>query len=431
MGSIEDFNQSPHGPVWYASGEESPHQVASRATRLGIESSQLFMLGETNMDTLCQLVVRELHQYQHSSQINAEDGAASKPPSLIVVDSIQTCICEAGGSSSAGGITQVRECVAVLLRLAKATGIPIVLVGHVTKAGGVAGPKTVEHMVDAVLYLEHAGMNDLRLLRASKNRFGSADQVGVYRMTSGRLLPVSDPSSLFLQHRNSMEDLEGSAVCVTLEGMRAVTTEVQALVTAANGGQVGRKTAQGLTLPRLQLLSGVLQKRCRIFLFNQDVYLNVAGGSSNSKQQHHATDLAVAVALVSSLVGIPVRSDTAFCGEVGLLGELRMVPALDKRIAEARRMGFSRIVTPREYSTGKKRANQNLPIAIKTIDGLEWVQCEKLMDAINNGLTQNVPKVRRTKKRGPQKTSTPGTLEELDLPEIYDGEDDDDRDAFM
>ncbi|EEC49411.1 predicted protein, partial [Phaeodactylum tricornutum CCAP 1055/1] len=320
------------GPVWYVSGEENPDQIASRASRLGILQSELWLLGETHVDTLCQQVV-----------VHA--------PALIVIDSIQTMVCDSGGSSSAGGITQVRECVALLLRLAKSTRIPIFLVGHVTKNGDVAGPRTVEHMVDCVLYLEGSAHNDglnLRMLRASKNRFGSSDEVGVYEMTAGRLLPVSDPSSLFLAHRVTQEDAEGCAIAIALEGMRAMTVEVQALATPSGSTTgYGRRTVEGIAMSRLNLLIGVLQKRCGVFMFKQDVYINVAGRIRLDRGEGNAVDLGVAVALVSSLATIAVRSDTAFVGEVGLLGELRSVAALPKRLAEARRMGFSRVITPR------------------------------------------------------------------------------------
>jgi DNA repair protein RadA/Sms len=195
--------------------------------RLGIQASELYLLSETHADSICQMVCQacsngddNINTMQHD-----QDRLQQRPPSLLVIDSIQTIICNAGGASAAGGITQVRECVALFLRLAKSLKVPIVLVGHVTKSGGVAGPRTVEHMVDCVLYLEgsaHGGgaMGNIRVLRASKNRFGSSDEIGVYEMTRGRLLPVSDPSSLFLAHRESQEDMDGSATAIALEGRR-------------------------------------------------------------------------------------------------------------------------------------------------------------------------------------------------------------------
>jgi DNA repair protein RadA/Sms len=226
------------GPVWYVSGEENPEQIASRAVRLGIDEPELYLLRETHVDTLCEQIVshhmklpRYTKRSYNSDDDNEDDdddglinetGQKPLPLSLVVIDSIQTMVCDAGGASFAGGITQVRECVAMFLRLAKSTGIPIVLIGHVTKSGDVAGPRTVEHMVDCILYLEGtsesgSGLSNLRILRTSKNRFGSSDEVGVYEMTRGRLLPVSDPSSLFLAHRNDKEDAEGCAIAVSAE----------------------------------------------------------------------------------------------------------------------------------------------------------------------------------------------------------------------
>ena len=336
--------------------------------------------------------------------------------------------------SSAGGVTQVRECVALLLRLAKSTNTAVWLVGHVTKTGDVAGPRTVEHMVDAVLYLEHAassstdgGSGGLRILRASKNRFGPADDnVGVYEMTTdGRLRPVSDPSALFLAQRQQRdEDLEGSAVAVVLEGRRAVAVEVQALVTwAASPSGGGRRTVNGLTHNRLLLLLGVLQKRCGMAGFGrQDVYVNVVGTTTATHStQHHAADLAVAVSLASSLHQVAVRSDTAFVGQVGLLGELRAVPRLDQRLQEARRMGFSRIITPRDSSVpgGKNKSNnaKSSKTRISRIHGMDWIQCETLQGAIYEGLVDIIPKHKR--KRRPESDDSV-------LLEILDDQDDED-----
>jgi DNA repair protein RadA/Sms len=418
------------GPVWYVSGEENPQQIASRASRLGIHEPELFLLSETHADTLAEQIVAHL---DYDAPADSEEGMyRKKPPSLVVIDSIQTMICDSGGSSAAGGITQVKECVALFLRLAKSTGIPVFLVGHVTKAGGVAGPRTVEHMVDCVLYLEGTdlgGSINLRVLRASKNRFGSADEVGVYEMTSGRLLPVSDPSSLFLAHRDTEDDSEGCAIAIALEGMRAITVEVQALVTPAGGNAgFGRRTVDGIANSRLMLLMGVLQKRCGMFMGKQDVYINVVGRMRLDRGEGNSADLAVAMALASSLTSIAVRSDTAFVGEIGLLGELRHVPALEKRIQEARRMGFSRVVTPRDAASrrlSRKKSGQRTTSSQMT--GLEWIQCDTLLDAITAGLVQPLPK-RKPKRTSPRAAngSSPGRLEDLGLDEIMDDEEDED-----
>ena len=303
-------------------------------------------------------------------------------------------------------ILKVRECVSVFLRLAKATSIPVILVGHVTKSGGVAGPRTVEHMVDCVLYLEgdRTGGNgpNLRMLRAAKNRFGSSEEVGVYEMDKsldGRLVAVSDPSSLFLSNRaDSTSDSDGCSIAVTLEGLRPMTVEVQALVNSCSGGgkfSIGRRIVDGISTSRLLLILAVLHKRCGISYSRMDVYVNVVGGIrlSRGSQEGSSSDLAIAVALVSSLTSIPVRSDTAFVGEVGLLGELRQVPSLEKRINEARRMGFSQIVTP--LSRGRQRKHQRgkniLQEENNSAGGIKWIQCQNLLDAINAGLVSKLP----------------------------------------
>lgn len=429
------------GPVWYVSGEENADQIGARSARLGISEGELWLLSETHVDTLAEQVVRSYQQPTISSSLEDEEvipGQAPKPPALLVIDSIQTMVCEAGGSSAAGGVTQVRECVALLLRLAKSTGIPIFLVGHVTKSGDVAGPRTVEHMVDCVLYLEGGDMStiggvNLRMLRAAKNRFGSADEVGVYDMTSGRLTPVSDPSSLFLSNRIDHEDSEGCSIAIMVEGIRPLTVEVQALVASvsSSGGGYGRRIANGIAYSRLLLLLGVLQKRCGMSFSKQDVYVNVVGRIQLDRgaQEGSASDLAVAVSLVSSFISIPVRSDTAFVAEVGLLGELRPVIAIEKRIQEARRMGFSRVITPRPK--GKRRGAQQGP-GIKRVGGVECIECDTLLDAINEGLVAKLPK-RRKRKRPTDiadgengnysPKSAPGRVEDLELDQIIVDED--------
>lgn len=332
--------------------------------RLGIDESELLLFCETDADFIAETVASysdtagitslkssdtyddvDLDEYSNQKKEKmSQILGRRRQPSLLIIDSIQTMICESAGSSSAGGVTQVRECVGLFLRLAKSTGIPAILVGHVTKSGGVAGPRTVEHMVDTVLYLENSssasegGGTNLRMLRASKNRFGSSDEVGVYEMSGskesgGRLLPVSDPSSLFLADRLDSHDLEGCAISIILEGMRAMSVEVQALVTPSGPSKsfAGRRTVDGLSAARLLLILAVLQKRCSISFNYHDVYTNVVGGIrlGSSKKEGSSSDLAVAVSLVSSLFNIPVRSDTAFVGEVGLLGKETIVKRFD------------------------------------------------------------------------------------------------------
>lgn len=459
------------GPIWYVSGEETAEQIASRAERiLDMEyESQLFVFSETHVDSLCHQVVQALHHEQlrhqelwqaerqqpEDSTEEASDSLDSdvkkdlkedeyydknddemfsddlisqalphpKPPSLIVIDSIQTMVCEAGGSSVAGGVTQVRECVSMLLRLAKSTGIPIWMVGHVTKSGDVAGPRTVEHMVDSVLYLESgggSGSTSLRILRASKNRFGSSDEIGVYEMTGGKLLPVADPSSLFLAQRNSMKEFEGSAIALAMEGMRALTVEVQALV-VATGSSFGRRTVDGIAQQRLLLIMGVLLKRAGIMVSPKlDVYINIVGRMRLDRREAHAADLALAMALVSSLQGIPVRSDTAFVGEIGLLGELRPVQSMERRLQEAKRMGFSRVVSALEIPVKGSKSKAPSPVY-----GIEWVQCETALDALQAGLSRPLPKRRSRKARGAEGSFQ--TVEDLGL-EIMD---DDENSSFL
>lgn len=262
-----------HGPVLYVSGEENAKQIASRALRLDIQDPELLLWCETDADVIVDTILNSMDDHSQSSySIGYEQQTSrqknelplSQLPSLVIIDSIQTMICDAGGHSSAGGITQVRECVSLFLRLAKSVGVPIILVGHVTKSGDVAGPRTVEHMVDSVLYLEGShdtNMSSLRVLRAAKNRFGSAEEVGVYQMDGrqdGRLVPISDPSSFFLATRQDKEDAEGCAISVVLEGIRSMAVEVQALVSfsPATGGYSGRRVVDGISNSRLQLLLG-------------------------------------------------------------------------------------------------------------------------------------------------------------------------------
>jgi len=294
-----------------------------------------------------------------------------------------------------------------------------------------------------------------------KNRFGSSEEVGVYEMNGsptaagggGRLVPVSDPSSLFLSMRLDTEDSEGCAVSLMLEGLRPITVEVQALVSiSADGGRgssSSRRTVDGISNSRLLLILAVLQKRCGISFFRRDVFVNVVGGMqlnrnwSSTSQGGSEADLAVAIALVSSLTGIPVRSDTAFVGEVGLLGEIRTVPSIDKRRNEARRMGFSRVVTPPSgggsgYSN-KRRRREGGFIDERNVGGITSIQCSTLLDAINAGLVSNLPKkparrkstqtsyVERDALSGLEKDlrrkQTPGSLEDLQLDIIDDDED--------
>ncbi|KAL3778403.1 hypothetical protein HJC23_012116 [Cyclotella cryptica] len=434
--SNSQFQQKhpPGGPVLYISGEENANQIASRALRLGIEDPELLLWCETDADTIADTVVSAIHGDQSlwddSVEGQRNTPPVSRPPSLIVIDSIQTMTCEAAGASAAGGITQVRECVGLFLRLAKSTGVPIILVGHVTKSGDVAGPRTIEHMVDCVLYLEGGGliggddgMSSLRILRAAKNRFGSSEEVGVYQMDcrcDGRLVPVSDPSSLFLATRQDNDDLEGCAISVVLEGIRSMTVEVQALVSfsAGSGAYNGRRVVDGISTSRLLLILAVLQKRYGISFHRQDVYVNVVGGLHLGKgsKSGGGSDLSVVVAVVSSLLGIPVRSDTAFVGEIGLLGELRQVHSLEKRVSEARRMGFSRIVTPLSMKKSSRKVSGPREISA---GGITQIMCDNVLDAINCGLVKSLPTIRTSSGPKLRKPTPPDQKPSKDISNNY------------
>lgn len=298
----------------YVSGEESAHQVKLRADRLEEAAGSVTLLAETELDSI---LLR----------------AAELGPQVLLIDSIQTVYTpELEGAP--GNVGQVRECAARLQRFAKQTGTAVFLVGHVTKGGGIAGPKTLEHIVDTVLYFESAGGLDNRVLRATKNRFGSVDEIGVFRMTAAGLAPVANPSELFLGER--AESVPGSAVVATMEGTRPLLVEVQAL--AAKGAYgAPQRVSTGFDHKRLALLLAVLEKRAGMPFGQLDVFLNVVGGLRLTET---AGDAAVAVALASSVFDRPVPPGTVIVGELGLGGELRPVGQIDRRLAEAARMGF-------------------------------------------------------------------------------------------
>ena len=331
------------GPVLYVSGEESAEQIKLRADRLGIDTDNLLVLAETRLAEI-------------QSRIE------SLAPAMVVVDSIQTMYLDDIGSA-AGSVTQVRECAMTLLRAAKATQRPIFIVGHVTKEGTIAGPRMLEHIVDTVLYLEGERFQSFRLLRAVKNRFGSTNEVGVFEMRGEGLAEVTNPSELFLEELPSSAD--GSTVAITLEGTRPLLVEVQALTSPTSFG-LPRRTATGVDMGRLLLLTAVLTKRVGIGLSNQDIYVNVVGGFRITEP---AADLATAVAIVSSYRERPVDSKVALVGEVGLSGELRRVRDLERRLVEAGRLGFRRCVVPRSASRdGRAR---DLGLEIVTADSLD------------------------------------------------------------
>ncbi len=311
-------------PVLYVSAEESAQQVRLRADRLGLSTSGMFVLSETRLDDV--LAAAE--------QLN---------PSLLIVDSIQTVYLDEL-TSAAGSVAQVRECTARLMQFAKPRQIPVFLVGHVTKEGAIAGPRVLEHMVDAVVYLEGERFHQFRILRAVKNRFGSTDEVGVFEMADSGMREVRNPSEVFLQERAG--NAAGSAIAVTLEGSRPILLEVQALTATSSLG-MPRRTSNGFDSNRLQMLVAVLTKRVGLGLGGQDIFVNIVGGL---RVIEPAIDLAVAVALTSSFRERTVDQSTVVIGEVGLSGELRSVNQLERRLAEAARLGFKRAVVPASRS---------------------------------------------------------------------------------
>jgi len=277
--------------VLYVSGEESVHQIKMRASRLGIQTDDLYLLAETDLDTIV----------QHADRL---------APAALVIDSIQTMYLT-DLTSSAGSVSQVRECAVRLLQVAKGHGVPIFLIGHVTKAGAIAGPRVLEHIVDTVLYLEGDRFHAYRLLRSVKNRFGSTHEVGVFEMGQQGLIEVENPSQVFLaEHR---KDATGSAVAVTMEGTRPLLVEVQAL-TSTTSFNLPRRTANGVDMNRLLMLAAVLTKRVGLRLFNQDIFVNVIGGLRIGEP---GADLAVALAILSSFRDVPIQSDLAVVGEIG------------------------------------------------------------------------------------------------------------------
>lgn len=308
------------GPALYVSAEESAQQIKLRTTRMSLEPHNLLVLSETNLET----ILAQIEEIR---------------PRLVVVDSIQTVYLEEL-PSAAGSVSQVREGALRLLRVAKEHGIPIFLVGHVTKEGAIAGPRVLEHIVDVVLYLEGDRFHQYRLLRSVKNRFGSTNEVGVFEMTHEGLIEVPNPSQVFLAERSA--GTPGSTVAVTMEGTRPILVEVQALTSHTNSSQP-RRTANGFDPSRLLMLVAVLAKRVGLPLFNQDIYVNIVGGMRISEP---AADLAVAVAIASSLRNQRCDPDLVLVGEVGLSGELRSVGQLERRLSEAAKLGFKRSFYP-------------------------------------------------------------------------------------
>jgi DNA repair protein RadA/Sms len=331
------------GPVLYVSGEESERQIKMRGERLGVQGGALFLMGETSLER----ILEEVDELK---------------PSALVVDSVQT-VYSSRLPSAPGSITQVREVATQLLFLAKGHGVTIFLIGHVTKDGSLAGPKSLEHIVDTVLYFEGEKRQHHRVVRAVKNRFGAASELGVFEMTGAGLKPVANPSALFLSER--LEGTPGSAVVATLEGSRPMLVEIQALVSPTSFGNP-RRTSIGLDPNRTTLLLAVLEKRVGLELLTDDVFVSVAGGLEVTEP---AADLGVAAAVASSFRNRPLPAKTAVFGEVGLAGEVRGTGQAALRVREAAQLGFTRCILPA----------RNLPT---DADGIELVGVGTLEEAL-------------------------------------------------
>ncbi len=337
------------GPVLYVSAEESVQQIKMRADRLGINSANLYLLSEINLDA----IIQEANELK---------------PKALIVDSIQTVFLE-DVMSSAGSIAQVRECASRLQHVAKGQGLPIFIVGHVTKTGAIAGPRVLEHIVDVVLYLEGDRFHAFRLLRSTKNRFGATNEVGVFAMEQGGMVEVLNPSEAFLVDR--AETFAGSAIAVTMEGSRPLLVEIQAL-TSTTSFTLPRRTGNGVDLNRMLLMIAVLSKRLGMNLSNQDVFVNVVGGL---KVNEPAADLSLAAAIASSYRDQPIAIDMAIMGEVGLSGELRSVSQAERRLSEAAKLGYRRCVVP--HSLLKR---------VELPDGLELIGARNVGEALEAAL---------------------------------------------
>ena len=338
-------------PVLYVSAEESAHQIRLRAERLGVQDAHVHILSATDLDAILATATEE-------------------EPALLIVDSIQTVSVDEIGSS-AGSVSQVRECTARLMQWGKSRNVPVFIIGHVTKEGTIAGPRVLEHIVDTVLYLEGEHFQSYRLLRSVKNRFGATSEVGVFEMQEKGMVEVRNPSEVFLAER--MINAPGSAIAVTMEGTRPLLVEIQGLTTPTSFGNP-RRTANGIDFNRLLILAAVLTRRLGINLSSQDVITNVVSGL---RIDEPAADLAVAAAIASSYRDVPVRADTVLIGEVGLSGELRMVGQMQTRLREAAKLGFRRAVVP-------KRLRKSEPVP----NGIEVIEARSLREALKAALLE-------------------------------------------
>jgi DNA repair protein RadA/Sms len=328
--------------VLYVSGEESERQIKMRGERLGLNAENLFLLPETNLEA----ILNEIDRLK---------------PDYIIVDSIQTVFSEKL-ESAPGSVSQVREVAGQFMIFAKSTATPVFLIGHVTKEGSIAGPKALEHIVDTVLYFEGDRHHNHRIIRATKNRFGAANEIGVFEMTNAGLIPVGNPSEVFLQERP--EGASGSVVTVCMEGTRPMLVEVQALVSSTKFG-TGRRMAQGFDYNRTALLIAVMEKKLGFQLANDDVYVNIAGGLEIDEP---AADLGVIAAIASSFRNLQIPPETAVFGEVGLTGEVRGVLQAQSRAREAQTLGFKKLILP---ASNKKGLEKLLGIRVVGVRNLE------------------------------------------------------------
>jgi DNA repair protein RadA/Sms len=356
----------PAAKILYVSGEESDRQIKMRAERISTVESQKSKIESqgSEMRTGC-FVLTETSTQNIFKQIE------ELQPDLVIVDSIQT-LHSAHIESTPGSVSQVRECTAELLRFAKESSTPVFLIGHITKDGMIAGPKILEHMVDTVLQFEGDRHHVYRILRAIKNRFGSASELGIYEMLGAGLREVSNPSEILLSQRD--EALSGITISATLEGLRPMLIETQALVSTSAYG-TPQRSATGFDTRRMNMLLAVLEKRCGFRLGNQDVFLNITGGI---RVEDPAIDLGLAAAIISSHEDMPISSKTCFAGELGLSGEIRAVNRIEQRIAEAQKLGFEQIfISKYNLPSGKKDKNQldlsHYNIEIKAVSRIEEV----------------------------------------------------------
>ncbi len=338
----------PGSKILYVSGEESVEQIKLRADRLNVKRADLYIVSASNYEAIAELI---------------EEGK----PGLVIIDSIQTMYTDAI-TSAPGSVSQVREVTAAFMKLAKSSGITVMIVGHVTKEGAIAGPRVLEHMVDTVLYFEGDRHLSFRILRAVKNRFGSTNEIGIFEMRDSGLTEVSNPSEMMLSGRAG--NVPGSVVVSSLEGTRPMLIEIQSLVCATNFG-VPRRMATGIDYNRLTMLMAVLEKRVGLQLSNFDAYVNVVGGI---RLDEPACDLGTAAAVASSFKNVPVDAGCVLVGEVGLTGEVRAVGRIDKRISEAMRLGFKSLIIP--------EGNMKLAKQIKIDTGVTITPVSNIQEAL-------------------------------------------------